>query len=114
VQVVSNLVNNAAKHSPPGSNIEVSLTRDEERALISVRDDGIGLDPELLPRIFDAFYVNHEKNLAKSGLGIGLWLARRLVELHAGTIVARSEGPGRGAEFCATIPLRVTAPSVVS
>lgn len=114
VQMMSNLLNNAAKHSPAGSKIEISLTCDKDQALISVRDDGIGIDPELLPRVFDAFYVNHETNLSKSGLGIGLWLSRRLVEMHGGTIVAKSEGPGRGAEFCATIPLRLTASRTAS
>jgi signal transduction histidine kinase len=114
VQVISILLNNAVKYSPAGSRIDVSLTRDDdEYALISVRDEGVGIAAEMLPRIFDAFYVTHENDLAKHGLGIGLWLARRLVELHAGTIVAKSEGPTRGAEFCAAIPLfpsRLAAP----
>jgi signal transduction histidine kinase len=109
VQVISILLNNAVKYSPAGSRIDVSLTRDAEYALISVRDEGIGIAAEMLPRIFDAFYVTKENNLAKHGLGIGLWLARSLVQLHAGTIVAKSEGPTRGAEFCAAIPL--AAPS---
>jgi signal transduction histidine kinase len=108
VQVISILLNNAVKYSPAGSRIDVSLTRDNEYARISVRDEGIGIAAEMQPRIFDAFYVTNENNLAKQGLGIGLWLARRLVELHAGTIVARSEGPTRGAEFCAAIPLAVS------
>jgi signal transduction histidine kinase len=108
VQVISILLNNAVKYSPAGSRIDVSLIRENEYALISVRDEGIGIGPEMLPRIFDAFYVSKENNLAKHGLGIGLWLARRLVELHAGTIVAKSEGPTRGAEFCAAIPLAIS------
>jgi signal transduction histidine kinase len=107
VQVISILLNNAVKYSPAGSRINVSLTRENEHALISVRDDGNGIAAEMLPRIFDAFYVTKESNLAKHGLGIGLWLARRLVELHAGTIVAKSDGPTRGAEFCAAIPLTI-------
>jgi signal transduction histidine kinase len=107
VQVISILLNNAVKYSPAGSSINVSLTRENEHALISVRDDGNGIAAEMLPRIFDAFYVTKESNLAKQGLGIGLWLARRLVELHAGTIVAKSDGPTRGAEFCAAIPLTI-------
>jgi signal transduction histidine kinase len=108
VQVISILLNNAVKYSPAGSRIDVSLTRDAGYALISVRDEGIGIAAEMLSRIFDAFYVTHENNLAKHGLGIGLWLARRLVEMHEGTIVAKSEGPTRGAEFCAAIPLAVS------
>jgi signal transduction histidine kinase len=107
VQVISILLNNAVKYSPAGSRIDVSLTRDNEYAVISVRDDGIGIAAEMLPRIFDAFYVTNENDLAKQGLGIGLWLARKLVELHAGTIVAKSEGQTRGAEFCAAIPLAI-------
>lgn len=106
MEVVSNLLNNAAKYSPTGSNIEVSLSRDEQHVMISVKDDGTGIDTALLPRIFDAFYFSGDDNVGKSGLGIGLWLTRNLVELHAGTIVVRSEGPGRGAEFCVKIPLR--------
>ncbi|MDB6008190.1 MAG: pleC 1 [Gammaproteobacteria bacterium] len=111
VQVISILLNNAVKYSPAGSRIDVSLTRDAEYALISVRDEGIGIGAEMLPRIFDSFYVTKENNLAKHGLGIGLWLARSLVQLHAGTIVAKSEGPTRGAEFCAAIPLAATSTS---
>ena len=107
VQVISILLNNAVKYSPAGSRIDVSLTCDNEYALISVQDEGIGIAAEMLPRIFDAFYVTHENNLAKHGLGIGLWLARRLVEMHEGTIVAKSQGPRRGAEFCAQIPLTI-------
>jgi signal transduction histidine kinase len=107
VQVISILLNNAVKYSPAGSRIDVSLTHDNEYALISVRDEGIGIAAEMQPRIFDAFYVTNANNLAKHGLGIGLWLARRLVELHAGTIVAKSEGLTQGAEFCATIPLTI-------
>jgi signal transduction histidine kinase len=107
VQVISILLNNAVKYSPAGSMINVSLTRENEHALISVRDDGNGIAAEMLPRIFDAFYVTKESNLAKHGLGIGLSLARRLVELHGGTIMAKSDGPTRGAEFCAAIPLTI-------
>jgi light-regulated signal transduction histidine kinase (bacteriophytochrome) len=70
--------------------------------------DAIVMTMMWLPRIFDAFYVTKENNLAKHGLGIGLWLARSLVQLHAGTIVAKSEGPTRGAEFCAAIPLVIS------
>jgi signal transduction histidine kinase len=108
VQVISILLNNAVKYSPAGSRINVSLSRENEYAVISVRDDGIGIAAETLPRIFDAFYVTNENDLAKHGLGIGLWLARRLVELHVGTIVAKSDGPTRGAEFCAAIPLAIS------
>jgi signal transduction histidine kinase len=109
VQVISILLNNAVKYSAAGSRIDLSLTRDSECALISVRDEGIGIAAEMQPRIFDAFYVSNANNLAKHGLGIGLWLARRLVELHAGTIVAKSEGLTQGAEFRVAIPLTIAA-----
>jgi len=106
VQVTSNLVNNAAKYASEGSRIEVALSEDDAHAVIRVKDDG-GFDPQLLPVIFDAFSANHHDDLGKTGLGIGLWLTRRLIELHAGTIEAFTEGPGRGAEFRARIPLRL-------
>jgi signal transduction histidine kinase len=109
VQLTSILLNNAVKYSGAGSRIDVSLTRDHDYALICVRDEGIGIAAEMLPRIFDAFYVTHENNLAKHGLGIGLWLARRLVEMHEGTIVAKSEGPSLGAEFSVELPLTAAA-----
>ena len=106
VDIVSNLLNNAAKYSPPGSSIRVSLRRTEEHFMIVVKDDGVGLGAEVLPHIFDAFYANHETATGKAGLGIGLWLTRNLVQLHNGAISANSEGLGCGAEFCVTIPLR--------
>jgi signal transduction histidine kinase len=107
MQVISILLNNAIKYSPVDSSIELSLIRDHEHARISVRDEGVGIAADVLPHIFDPFRVTDDNDLARHGLGIGLGLARRLVELHAGTLVARSDGPGRGAEFCVAIPLTV-------
>lgn len=107
MQVISILLNNAINYSPAGSRIELSLNHDHEYARVSVRDEGIGISADVLPHIFEPFHVTHENNLAKQGLGIGLALARRLVELHAGSLEARSEGPGRGCEFCVAIPLTV-------
>jgi signal transduction histidine kinase len=107
-QVLSNLLNNAAKYSPKSSAIEVSLTIETNHAVIRVRDDGIGIEPSLLPHIFDAFYTNHSGDLGKQGLGIGLWLSRQLIEMQGGTITAHSEGPGTGAEFCVRLPLQPT------
>jgi signal transduction histidine kinase len=105
-QVVSNLVNNAAKYSPPGSRIEVSLTSETSHGVIRVRDNGVGIEPTLLPHMFDAFHENQVPNLARQGLGIGLWLSRQLVEMQGGTITVHSEGAGTGAEFCVRLPLR--------
>jgi signal transduction histidine kinase len=103
-QVVSNLLNNAAKYSPTSSTIEVSLAIETDHATIRVRDQGVGIEPELLPHMFDAFYRNHAGDLAKQGLGIGLWLSRQLIEMQGGTITVASEGPGSGAEFCVRLP----------
>jgi signal transduction histidine kinase len=106
-QVFSNLLRNAVKFTGSGGTIEVSSRRDGAgEALVVVRDDGIGIAPELLPRIFDLF-AQGEQTLDRSGagLGIGLTLARRLVEMHGGRIEARSPGPGRGSEFEVRLPL---------
>ena len=99
-QVVSNLLSNAVKYTGPGGQIRVSLTEDDGWAVLTVRDSGSGIAAEMLPRVFDLF-VQADASLARSqgGLGIGLTLVRRLVELHAGTVAARSDGPGRGSEF---------------
>jgi signal transduction histidine kinase len=104
-QVVSNLVNNAAKYSPPSSTIDVSLTSETNHAVIRVRDNGVGIEASLLPYMFDAFHENQVPNLGREGLGIGLWLSRQLVELQGGTITVNSEGSGTGAEFCVRLPL---------
>jgi signal transduction histidine kinase len=104
-QVVSNLLNNAAKYSPAGSDIEVSLKRETHHAVIRVRDNGIGIDEHLLPHVFDAFYANRAGGDVKQGLGLGLWLSRQLTELQAGTITVDSNGPGTGTEFCVRLPL---------
>ena len=110
-QVVSNLVNNAAKYSSTGSAIEVSLTTETHHAVIRVRDNGSGIDAELLPHVFDAFYSGRAGDVAKQGLGLGLWLSRQLTELQGGTITVESEGPGTGAEFCVKLPLPLPAPN---
>jgi signal transduction histidine kinase len=107
-QVVSNLVNNAAKYSAPSSTIELSLQREAHHAVIRVRDNGIGIDGEVLPHVFDGFDAGRERDLAKEGLGVGLWLSRQLTELLGGTITADSKGTGTGAEFCVRLPLPVT------
>jgi signal transduction histidine kinase/CheY-like chemotaxis protein len=104
-QVLANLLTNAVKYTPPPGRIDVTVRREGNTALFSVRDSGLGLEPELLPRIFDLF-VQGERGLDRSqgGLGIGLTLVRRIVELHEGRVEARSEGPGRGSEFIIHLP----------
>ncbi len=102
VQVVSNLLLNAAKYSEPGSRVRLRAARDESEAVICVTDEGRGIDPEMLPRIFGSFV---QVKTGGGGLGVGLSLARRLVEMHGGTIQAQSEGVGRGSEFFVRIPI---------
>jgi PAS domain S-box-containing protein len=107
-QVVANLLNNAAKFSGPGGRIWLTAQREGEEAALRVRDEGAGVRADLLPYIFDLF-VQGDRTLERSqgGLGIGLTLVKRLVEMHGGTVVARSEGPGRGSEFIVRLPLLV-------
>ncbi|MDY3555617.1 PAS domain S-box protein [Gemmata sp. JC717] len=105
-QVVSNLLTNAAKYTPPGGNVWLTLDRDGTEAVVRVRDDGAGIDPAVLPRVFDMFVQERRlQEQAPGGLGIGLALARQIVELHGGTIDAHSAGPGGGAEFVVRLPL---------
>jgi signal transduction histidine kinase len=105
-QVVANLLNNAAKYTPEGGRIHLGLETQGQEALLCVRDTGLGIAPELLPRIFDLF-TQGDRSLARSegGLGIGLTLVRTLVEMHGGTVSVRSGGPGKGSEFTVRLPL---------
>ncbi|HEY6881771.1 MAG TPA: ATP-binding protein, partial [Polyangiales bacterium] len=104
-QVVANLLTNAAKYTPPGGHIAVRGTHEDNRVVLRVRDDGVGVEPELLPRVFDLF-VQGRQNLdrAAGGLGLGLAIVRSVVELHGGSVSVHSEGPGRGAEFTIRLP----------
>ena len=104
-QIVANLINNAIKYTEPGGRIEVELRREEREVELRIRDNGIGIAPEMLTRIFDLF-VQAERRVERSygGVGIGLTLVRKLVELHGGTVEAYSEGPGRGSEFVVRLP----------
>ncbi|HEX6898930.1 MAG TPA: HAMP domain-containing sensor histidine kinase [Thermoanaerobaculia bacterium] len=109
-QVLSNLLRNAVKFTESGGNIDVSARPDGGDAVVRVKDDGIGMAPDLLPRIFDLF-AQGEQALDRSGagLGIGLTLVRSLVEMHGGTVEARSEGPGKGSELEVRLPLEPAA-----
>jgi len=113
VQILSNLLNNAAKFTNTGGSVRISATITPpagaaiRHVLISVGDSGIGMSPELLPRVFELF-TQGETRSSQPGLGIGLALARRLVELHSGRLDARSEGLGRGSEFVIQLPLATT------
>ena len=111
-QIVNNIVGNAMKYTPAGGAIRVRVCADDGKVELRVEDEGYGIAPELLPRVFDLF-VQGERTLdrAQGGLGIGLTLVRRLVELHGGRVSASSEGPGRGSVFSVTLP-RIPVPQV--
>jgi len=106
-QVVANLLSNANKYSEPGAQIIVRSSAASGTAVITVVDTGYGIPPEQLARIFDLFtqVPEHRKRSAASGLGIGLALVRRLLEMHSGAIEARSRGLGHGSDFIVTVPL---------
>ena len=105
-QVFVNLLNNAAKYTPPGGRVRLSVERQGEEALVVLRDTGIGISPDALPYIFDMFtQVKGTSELAQGGLGIGLSLVKQLVELHGGQVEGRSGGLGAGAEFVVRLAL---------
>jgi PAS domain S-box-containing protein len=110
-QVFWNLVKNSAKFTPEGGRIEIHTRNDEgHQIIIEVADTGIGIDEKLLPRIFDAFEQGGHVITSKyGGLGLGLAISKRVVDLHAGTLEARSEGPGRGASFIVTLKAMETS-----
>jgi signal transduction histidine kinase/CheY-like chemotaxis protein len=104
-QVIANLVTNAAKFTPAGGRIEVLASATPARAMIAVRDNGIGIAPELLPSVFDQFVQGYQgSDRARGGLGLGLAIAKGIVELHGGAIRAESPGPGRGSTFTIELP----------
>ena len=105
-QVFGNLLNNAAKYTETGGRVEVVASQDDGSVTVTIKDSGIGISPEMLPRIFEIFTQGKQAiRRAQGGLGIGLSLVKGLVELHDGTIEARSDGPGRGSEFIVRLPL---------
>ncbi len=105
-QVFANLLNNAAKYTEPGGHIRLSLERANGCASVSVKDDGVGIPPHMLSRVFEMFaQVDPSLERARSGLGIGLSIVKRLVEMHGGSVEARSDGPGAGSEFIVRLPL---------
>lgn len=108
-QIFSNLLSNAARYSDPGSAIEIHAERVGDRVRATVRDEGSGIPPDLLPRLFEMF-VQGERRLerAAGGLGLGLALVKNLTELHGGTVFVASAGSGRGSTFTVELPLAVT------
>jgi CheY-like chemotaxis protein/anti-sigma regulatory factor (Ser/Thr protein kinase) len=112
VQIVSNLLNNAAKYTSVGGRIELSARRRGGDAVLRCSDSGVGIPAALLPRIFEPF-VQHEATIerAMGGLGLGLAIVHTMVVLHGGTVAVDSEGEGRGASFTITLPALATAPA---
>ena len=111
-QVLSNLLNNAAKYTERGGTIRLSVVREGNMVAITVQDSGVGIDVESLPGVFDLFsQVDRTLERSQGGLGIGLTLVKRLVEMHGGAVEARSDGPGHGASFKVRLPVLERTPS---
>ncbi|MEZ4404895.1 MAG: ATP-binding protein [Polyangiales bacterium] len=114
-QVVSNLLTNAAKYTDPGGHIEVRAAREDHTVTLSVKDDGVGIDAELLPNVFGLFVQGGQSiDRSKGGLGLGLGIVKNVVALHRGTVEALSEGVGRGSEFRVRLPAAPSPSSVES
>ena len=112
-QVVSNLLDNAARYTPRGGDIELSAVRAGNEAVINVRDSGMGLSADMLPKLFDLYAQGKPLPGSPSqGFGVGLALARQIVELHGGSVSASSDGPGKGSQF--TVRLPITASTEIS
>ena len=110
-QVVGNLLSNAARYTPPGGHLAVRAYAQDEQAVLEVADDGQGIAADLLPRVFDPFVQGpRSSDRTEGGLGLGLTLVRRLVELHGGTVAAKSPGPGQGTTFTVVLPRAEGAP----
>lgn len=112
-QVVTNLLSNAAKYTPDGGQISITLQQQDREVVLCIKDSGVGLAPDMLERAFELF-AQGERTLARSegGLGVGLTLVRRLVEMHGGTVSAKSAGPGQGSTFDVRLPAPV--PNTIS
>jgi len=107
-QLISNLLNNASKFTPPGGTIQFKIEDENGDYVFRIRDSGFGIDPDQLPRLFEPFYqVQRTPKRPNSGLGVGLTLVQKLAEMHGGSVSAFSEGLGKGSEFVVRIPARV-------
>jgi CheY-like chemotaxis protein len=114
-QVLANILNNAAKFTEPGGHITLTASRLEHEVLISITDTGAGIPAEMLPKIFDLFtQVDRPLDRASTGLGIGLALVHKLVEMHGGRVTAHSAGTGKGAEIQVHLPLYDAIPAVAT
>ncbi|HEY2290764.1 MAG TPA: ATP-binding protein, partial [Thermoanaerobaculia bacterium] len=114
-QVISNLLNNAAKYTMPGGQIWVTAAREGEEAVVRVRDTGIGVPPDVLDRVFEPFVQQSSGSLARTegGLGLGLTLVRSLVEMHGGRVEVSSPGLGQGSEFVVRLPAQLPAEAIL-
>jgi PAS domain S-box-containing protein len=114
-QVFANLLMNAARYTPDGGEIEVEVATESDRCIVTIADNGLGIEAELLPRIFDLFIQGRQgPDRAGGGLGVGLALVKNLVGLHGGSVSATSAGPGRGSVFAVTLPLAGEASAAVA
>jgi PAS domain S-box-containing protein len=111
-QMFANLVNNASKYSEPHSRLSITAQRHGTNVNVTVKDNGIGIAPEMLPKVFDMFEQVDQSSNSKGGLGIGLTLVRRLVEMHGGSVAAHSEGIGYGSEFAVSLPILEEMPEL--
>lgn len=111
-QVLTNLLNNAVKYTPEAGRIELSAARDGDSILVKVADSGVGLPADMLPKVFDVFtQVGRSIDRSQGGLGLGLALVKKLVEMHGGEVWAESAGPGQGSTFSFRLPLASTRPA---
>ncbi len=110
-QIFANLLDNALKYTPEDGTIDLVVEQSGQAVIIRVRDTGIGISPEVIPRVFDLYFQGEPMSGSElKGLGVGLHLVRRLAEMHGGTVTANSAGPGQGAEFIVRLPLAPAAP----
>src|SRR5262249_43897167 len=110
-QVFLNLLNNAAKYTERGGRIRLAAEREGREVVVRVTDCGMGIAADILPRVFDMFMqADRSLDQSQDGLGIGLTLVQRLVQLHGGSVEARSEGPGQGSEFVVRLPVARESP----
>jgi PAS domain S-box-containing protein len=113
-QIFVNLLNNAAKYTDEGGNISISTSVDGDHVSIRIKDDGIGIEKDILPKVFDLYtQADPALHRAQGGLGLGLTLVKKLVELHGGQVFAYSEGPGKGSTFSVVLPLSQTKPEAI-
>jgi CheY-like chemotaxis protein len=104
-QALSNLLSNAAKYTPSGGHVEISASRKGERVVLTVRDDGVGITPAMLPRVFELFVQERQTiDRSQGGLGLGLAIVDNLVKMHDGRVAVFSDGPGKGSVFTIDLP----------